>query len=188
MSTSLAEQSNETTVRLPVKRVRKGNVRPKKLTHIQEPTNELFPTAGSVRLDNYIDISEINSSLRTPIAREKFITALDELNDIERNCKVGDWDGYDAEPINPSALKESRAFLNLLPPHLRVPFVVPQASGSISLEWRNPEGRLFLVNLSGKGVINFVGLFGINRKVRGSEPFTSHIPNTIKSRLSLYFK
>lgn len=50
------------------------------------------------------------------------------------------WDGYDAEPISHDAIANARAALPLFISQLPFPEIVPEQSGTITLEWSTAKG------------------------------------------------
>ena len=104
---------------------------------------------------------------------------LDELLEIYKEHSVENWDGYDAEPVSQKAYLEAERFINLLPPSLDAPEIIPEPSGEIAFEWYRGKRFIFVASLSGDSTISFAGLYGRTSKIHGSEYFGNRIPETV---------
>jgi hypothetical protein len=68
----------------------------------------------------------------TPINADQFVSY---------SAKFGhaNWDGYGADPIEPSTIEAARSFMAALPTAFGTPDVAPGADGTIGLEWAFPQ-------------------------------------------------
>ena len=104
---------------------------------------------------------------------------LDELLEMYKEHSVENWDGCDAEPVSQKAYLEAERFINLLPPSLDAPEIIPEPSGEIAFEWYRGKRFIFVASLSGDSTISFAGLYGRTSKIHGSEYFGNRIPDAV---------
>lgn len=71
----------------------------------------------------------------------------EKLNEFRKLVK--DWNGYEAEPINPEVIKTARDIVRTMPPEAQ-PEVFPLASGNIQLEWEK-NGKYLEITLESNG-------------------------------------
>jgi hypothetical protein len=68
----------------------------------------------------------------------------------EYRTRVAGWDGYEARPISPAAIDDTREFIALLPDQIEPPHDQPCSDGEVSLVWR--KGKRFAeVSFPGDG-------------------------------------
>jgi predicted DNA-binding antitoxin AbrB/MazE fold protein len=102
----------------------------------------------------------------------------DELQAVWESCSEPDWDGYGAVAASQDALRNSRRFLDALPPDFPAPSIGAEPDGALTMEWHGSERRTLSVSVSSGEELHFAGLFGSNR-VYGSEAFLAEIPQPI---------
>jgi len=101
-----------------------------------------------------------------------------ELADIEEECAMSGWDGYDAVPIHPLSVALARQFLEALPLGLEAPTIGAEPDGQVTLEWYRTPGRIFSISLGPEGELHYASLFGASKRY-GSEPFSGSIPEPV---------
>jgi len=72
-------------------------------------------------------------------AKSKTIEMIEELENLSAN-----WDGYQALPIHPDAIRAAKGLVDSLPTHFVTADVCPNPNGTVSLEWQNDKGRAHL--------------------------------------------
>ncbi len=68
-----------------------------------------------------------------------------------------------------------------------MPDILPEPDGGIGLEWYKEKGFSFVISVSGKNIITYVGRFGKNNEIYGSEDFTDSVPIVILNGLKRLF-
>ncbi|MGB5973499.1 MAG: hypothetical protein WBG38_09270, partial [Nodosilinea sp.] len=96
--------------------------------------------------------------------------ALNELATVWEECKIPNWDGYDALPVQSNALAYAYLFIEALPLGFPLPSVGAEPDGHLALEWYRHSRWILSVSVSPEGTLYYAALFG-NSDVRGSEPF-----------------
>jgi hypothetical protein len=89
------------------------------------------------------------------------------------------WDGYDAQPIQRFACDEAIRFVNMLPSDILLPEPLPEPTGAMAFEWYKRTDHVFVVSFSGKGIMEYAGLFGPDNKSFGSERIRNYIPQIV---------
>ena len=97
------------------------------------------------------------------------------------------WDGYGAKAVTPSAFEEALALLNSRPETIPLPEFAIEPDGSIGMEWENGPDRLFVLSVSGKGVVVYAGLLGKASKAHGVEVFNDSLPKNLVGYLHRLF-
>ena len=60
---------------------------------------------------------------------------LQDLANLQEECREPGWDGHGAEPLNPLSVTRARAFLSVWPEDLMVPECCGCPAGDVTLEW-----------------------------------------------------
>jgi len=124
---------------------------------------------------------------------EKFLKAkqfsknLNVLQELYREYSFENWDGYEAVPISIDAYSEAARFLKMLPSSIPEPNIIPEPDGGIGLEWYKEKDFSFLVSVSGKNTITYIGRFGKNNQTYGIENFINSIHQVILDGLKRLF-
>ena len=80
--------------------------------------------------------------------------------------------------VEESTVRYAEAFATALPSSLQQVDVSIDFDGDISFDWDFGKRRVFAVSVRRDGVLNYAGLFGLNR-LRGSEVLLRDIPSPI---------
>ena len=131
-------------------------------------------------------ISSIASQQRILASFRWRDSLLDEISQISQSCEKQGWDGYDAEPISSESAMRAAQLIKLLPNSIQAPSVVPEPSGTISLEWRTDDQKDFSLGVSGQNLV-YAGIFGGSSKAYGQERFSRDLPSTVLEILTSYF-
>lgn len=86
------------------------------------------------------------------------------------------WDNYGAVPVSDTAYAEALRFMAPLPRGLPAPEITPEPDGDVALDWHIAKGWALSLSFSGRGVITYAGLFGLDDKAHGTEPLHDTIP------------
>jgi hypothetical protein len=141
-------------------------------------TTAIMPT-GNTETAKYLDKARQDAGhhFRESIAFGK-LSAYNELLATWEECKIPNWDGCDAFPVQTETLQNTYNFIEALPLGYPLPSVGAEPDGHLTLEWyRHPHWTLS-VSISPGGIVYYAALFG-NSDVRGSDPFFGIIPRSI---------
>lgn len=87
-----------------------------------------------------------------------------ELNDLYEECKVSNWDGYDAFPIEEKTKLLTEELLKSLPEDIPVPDISADPDGQISLEWYYSPNKLLSFSVDPKGFLHYASTCNYERK------------------------
>lgn len=127
-----------------------------------------------------LHIEDTASRAKTPIA--------DALAEIRDECGEGGWDGQDALPVKPGALKEAEIFAKQLPYSLPLPHVAPTPSGGVAFEWRHGRDTIVLLTVTGMQRVAYAAVIDGARKIHATEPFIETIPRSVEEILVSNFR
>ncbi len=103
-----------------------------------------------------------------------------ELHETFRECSTRNWDGYDASPLNKSAVREAERFIRIMPMSMPDPEIVPEPLGDIGFQWSFGDNRILTVSFNGSNTITYASILGSPERTRfGSEYFTDSIPEEV---------
>lgn len=112
----------------------------------------------------------------------RFDRVFHELVELTHRALSANWDGYGAEAVRDDAVDEARAVLEVLPTEIPLPEPSIEPDGSIGLEWHARPGWTYVLTLSGRGEIEYAGIFGEN-ETHGREHFRGALPHLIAEHL-----
>ena len=104
------------------------------------------------------------------------------LETIATLASAPNWDGYEAQALQPGAVDEARRVLGVLPPEVPPPQPCVEPDGSLGLEWHARAGWTYVLTVSGRGHIEYAGLFGEN-ETHGRERFRGSLPPLVSEHL-----
>lgn len=133
-------------------------------------------------------LREVRDHFREPYSALSLERSLGVLDCLLEDLSVGNWDGFEAEPISKDSAAKVKLFLELLPAHIQMPEIVPEPDGDIGLEWEFDEDLWLILSFSGDGIIHYTGCFGKGIKARGNEKFYSEIPSEIAGKIYRLFR
>jgi hypothetical protein len=134
---------------------------------------------GNTETAQYLDRTSptIGTHFRSSVVFGKQ-SAYRELATVWNECKIPNWDGYDAFPIQPVTLLNTFTFIKALPLGYPLPSVGAEPDGHMTLEWYRHPRWILSVSISPEGIAHYAALFG-NSDARGTEPFLGDIPKSI---------
>ena len=103
---------------------------------------------------------------------------LRSLTKAEAESAVGNWDGYDARPIDRVSCLRAIQFSKLLPMSVPTPETHIDTDGEVRFEWYRGPRQVFSVSVRRDGELAYAGLFGAN-KAYGTEYFGDELPNVL---------
>ena len=132
-------------------------------------------------------VYHIDSKLNEPVNIQRFSKSLKSLQEAYQQYSVKNWDGYGAAPMSIDAYSEATRLIRMLPSSIPLPDIVPEPDGGIGLEWYKRKGFSFLISVSGKNTITYVGRFGKNNQTYGIENFIDSVPQVVLNGLKRLF-
>lgn len=102
----------------------------------------------------------------------------DELATVWEECRLPNWDGFQALPIDQNGLRSAYVFLESLPLGFPAPSIGAEPDGAITFEWHRSERRTLSVSVSSTDELHYAALLGPNR-VYGTEAFFGDVPGSI---------
>lgn len=104
-----------------------------------------------------------------------------ELVDIQQECSVEDWDGYDAKPIDRTSVEHVCQFLEQLPAIVSYPELSPEPTGDLTMVWRKNNYHL-IVGINAAKHIAWGGT-SPSGHVYGDAKYDSEIPEELTDLL-----
>lgn len=102
-----------------------------------------------------------------------------DLFQVAEDCRNGNWDGYDAEPVSDESYWHAYRFLESLPLGTPAPSIGAEPDGDVTLEWYRSPRRTLSVSISSEGDIHYAALLPGLEKHYGSVPFFGEAPTAI---------
>ena len=102
----------------------------------------------------------------------------EELASVWEECRVPNWDEYNALPVEHASLRNAYVFLESLPFGFPQPSVGAEPDGQITLEWHDSPRRTLSVSVSSDAELHYAALLGASR-ISGTEPFFGEVPDMI---------
>jgi hypothetical protein len=95
-------------------------------------------------------------------------SAYNELFTFWQECKLPNWDGYNALEVQEETYFKAYWFIEALPLGYPLPSVGAEPDGHLTLEWYTNPFLTLSVSVSPEGMLYYAALLG-NRDPRGSE-------------------
>lgn len=108
----------------------------------------------------------------------------DIILEIFHECSTENWDAYGAKPISSKVVHETFKFIDLLPPNITMPDVIPEPFGDIGLQWKKSKGQILSLSITPEGVVSYAFIFGKNEGC-GHLQFFDELPKIIADRLQV---
>lgn len=136
-------------------------------------------TIGSSDTANYIErITQDNFRYFSQLVTLGKQSAYNELIQLWNECKIQNWDGYDAFPIQEKTFKNARDVIDALPLGCPLPSFGAEPDGHITLEWYLHPRWILSVSVSPEGYLYYAALFGDN-SIKGTDTFLGDISETL---------
>lgn len=104
--------------------------------------------------------------------------AYNELFSVWNECKISNWDGYQAFPVKEETLFNTYSFIEALPLGTSLPSIGVEPDGHLTLEWYQHPRWTLSISISPECNLYYAALFGESVE-RGSEVFAGIVPRTI---------
>jgi hypothetical protein len=150
---------------------------------------EVLPVDSGVSdAARYIDQStrELQRHLRKSKALGDAEAVKDELATVYEECRVPDWDGFDAMPVEQDTLRNAYILLESLPLRIPYPSIGAEPDGHLTLEWHRSAHRTLSVSVDAEGDLHYAALIGPNQRY-GKEAFFGETPNVILDLVRLIY-
>lgn len=112
------------------------------------------------------------------IMDHKQLLAFEKLIIAIREAQTEGWDGYDALPADPNAVKYAIAFLQNLPDDLPIPEFAIDPDGDVAIEWDYGPRLLISIRIARDGTLYYAGKDG-HASFHGVEPYREGIPEAV---------
>ena len=106
------------------------------------------------------------------------------MSTVYEECRVPDWDGFNAIPVSQDTMRQAYIFFESLPLGFPVPTVGADPDGDITFEWYKSPRRTVSISIDMEGDLHYAALIGSSQH-HGSMPFVGGIPETIQSIVRL---
>lgn len=110
----------------------------------------------------------------------------DELATVFEECRVPNWDGFQAIPVEQETLRNAYVLLESLPLGLPSPSIGAEPDGHLTLEWHRSANRTLSVSVDAEGNLHYAALIGPNQRF-GKEVFYGETPNVILDLIRLVY-
>lgn len=107
---------------------------------------------------------------------------LDDLCSLARDASEPDWNGYGAEPVRKSALKNAEVFLRSLGAAARYPSLGASNKGWVTMQWARSASWALNLLITDDGLIHWAMLLGSERS-SGTLPFNGVVPQDIRQKI-----
>ncbi len=105
---------------------------------------------------------------------------------VYEECRVPDWDGFQALPVQPNTLRNACVLLESLPLGIPSPGIGAEPDGHLTLEWHRSDDRTLSVSVDAEGNLHYAALIGPNQRF-GKEVFFGETPNVILELIRLIY-
>jgi hypothetical protein len=136
----------------------------------------------------YIDKAtrDCQRHLRTSKVLRDADAVKDELATVYEECRVPNWDGFQAMPVVQDTLRNAYVLLESLPLGIPSPSIGAEPDGHLTLEWHRSANRTLSVSVDGEGNLHYAALIGPNQRF-GKEAFFGESPNVILDLIRLIY-
>ena len=76
----------------------------------------------------------------------------------------------------------------MLPSDLPLPDALPEPLGSIAFEWYKAKDKVFVASVSGKGIVEYAGLYGIGNRDYGTARIENTFPKIVSHHIRRLFE
>jgi hypothetical protein len=87
---------------------------------------------------------------------ESYSAILEQLDNLELDCSLPNWDGEDAAPVSGEAVVRAREFVEALPRDLPQPEITAGRDGEVLFDWIKDQKRMVTAYVTTSGLIRFV--------------------------------
>ncbi len=127
---------------------------------LSRPRSAVSAEAESVRVNASVVAEQIYRSVALFGPKAALITHLSALGE---ECCEGNWDGYDAEPVRPQALRCAEDLITSLPEDVPLPECSIEPDGCVSLDWMPTPSRTLTVSVGESDRIPYAWVDGTDR-------------------------
>jgi len=103
---------------------------------------------------------------------------LNDLYQVYEACRMPDWDGYGALPLDEATFDLAREFIDALPLGTPLPSFGAEPDGHLTMEWHHSVRRTLSISVSPEGELHYAAILGSNRAY-GTEVFYGEAPKKI---------
>ena len=107
------------------------------------------------------------SGMVLALDRRPLRAALEALDEVFKDCREPNWNGYGARPVSVLTYLKAREFIMNLPSAVGEPEVAADPDGELALEWFGGRNRILSISISLNGRLTYVYRNGSTR-LRGT--------------------
>ncbi|MDJ0730045.1 MAG: hypothetical protein QNJ33_08635 [Crocosphaera sp.] len=134
---------------------------------------------GSSDTANYLEkINQNNSRYFFESVTLGKQSAYKDLIELWDECKIKNWDGYNAFPVQEKTFKNTWYVIDALPLGCPLPSFGAEPDGHITLEWYRHPRWILSVSVSPEGYLYYAALFG-DSSIKGTDTFLGNLSETI---------
>jgi hypothetical protein len=127
---------------------------------LARPRSAVSSEAESVRVNASTLVERAYRSVALYGSKALLISNLTALGE---ECREPNWDGYGAEPVNPSVLNSAMDLIESLPDDLPLPECSIEPDGCVSLDWMPAPYRTLSLSVSVTGRLPYAWVDGTDR-------------------------
>jgi hypothetical protein len=149
-----------------------------------EGVSGLFvPAISTAQSDSAKEIDRMREKIRGELLKSYVMSnatekLLDELKEVRSEASLAGWDGYGAQPLDPTSFDFALRFLNALPNTAPLPEVSAYTDGEVALDWIFGERRALTVSIGRAGRCSYAWMLGQSTN-RGTDWIDDEIPAQI---------
>lgn len=144
---------------------------------LMRPGRSTGQSKTAKRISNMQD--EIRGHLLTSyVIAAPTVQASSRFEEVWLEASRSGWDGYGAQPLNPSAYIYARVFVDALPSTTPIPEVSAHSDGEIALDWFFGDRKALTVSIGPTGRCTFAWMNGQSTN-RGTDWMRDGIPASI---------
>jgi hypothetical protein len=113
---------------------------------------------------------------------ERYSSILGQLEQVETECSLPNWDAEGAEAVSPSAIVLAKSLGVLLAKDFPQPEVTAGKRGEVVFDWIENQNRMVSAHVTPSRVIRFTYVYGDNRGL-GSFVFTGRVDPRLTTQI-----
>lgn len=127
------------------------------LTAYAGGNSAISPAAQAVRKSV---VAVVTSAERSQVLFGEKADAISQLRSLANECAEPGWDGGEASPLAPLAVRNAEKLVRALPDGIPLPEFAPEPDGSVSLDWIQSRNRLFSLSAGTSSRLAYAWLDG----------------------------
>ena len=114
---------------------------------------------------------------------------LTRLSMLHSECKVGNWDGYEAKPVDEGTINNALELaISLCDKGLSIPEFTPDPDGEIALEWYGDDNSVASVSVGSSSLITYAAVRSDEQRTNGTMPFKKESIDGLVKQIALHVR